>query len=296
VIGICLAAEIDASQLSISPVTFELTANPGDVLTNKLRVYNPSDSIIAIEMEKEDFAATGEEGEVRLSPAEVETYSLARWITVIPESFTLGPNEQKFVDFVISVPENAEPGGKYGSVLASAAGIISPGKEIVGVSISKKLGALVLLTVSGDVVESVQVKEFSVSSFLEYGPIPFSIRFENMGTVHVRPRGFITITDWRSKKVIDIAFPQKNVLPGSIRKVEATWDEKWLFGRYTATLVGMYGAGNTPFNPPVTVFWVFPWKITLGILLGLAMVITYFVKTRRRWRLALRILFRGERR
>lgn len=280
--------------LSISPVTFELTANPGDVLTNKLRVYNPSDSTIAVKMEVEDFTAVGERGEVRIEPAETETYSLARWISVSPGTFSLGPREQKFVDFTINVPENAEPGGKYGSVLATTVGVISPGKEMVGVAVAQKVGSLVLLAVSGEVVESLKIKEFTVPFFLEYGPVPFIIRFENTGTVHVRPRGFVTITDWRGKKAADVEFPQQNVIPGAIRRINASWNKKWLAGRYTATLVGSYGTQNLPFNPPVVVFWVFPWKVALGIFLVLGLLMTYFIKTRRRWRMALRILLRGK--
>ena len=283
-----------AAGLSISPVTFELTSNPGDVLVNKLRIYNQSESTIAIKMEIEDFTATGETGEVRVEPAESETYSLARWIKVEPETFTLGPNEQKFVDFIISVPGNAEPGGKYGSILASTAGVVSPGKEIVGAAISQRVGALVLMTVSGEVEESLEVRDFNTPSLLEYGPVPFTIRFENTGTVHVRPRGFVTITDWRGKKVADIEFPQKNVIPGATRKIETSWDKKWLLGRYSATLVGIYGTGNLPINPPVVFFWVFPWKIILGTSLLLLLVISYFAKTRKRWLLALKILIRGE--
>lgn len=291
--GLSLFSQVYAARLSISPLTFELTANPGDTLINKLRIYNLSGSTIAIKMEKEDFTAVGETGEVRVSPTESETYSLARWITISPESFTLKPNEQKFVDFTINVPQNAEPGGKYGSVLASTAGIIGPDQEISGAFITQKLGALVLLTISGEVVENLEVKEFSAPSFLEYGPVPFTIRFENKGTIHLRPRGFITITDWRGKKVTDIEFPQQNIIPGAIRKISAEWDKKWLFGRYTATLVGLYGTTNTPISPLVIVFWGFPWRIVLGIALGLLLIIIYFTKTRKRWRMALRILMKG---
>ena len=294
-LGLILANKANAQTergFSISPLTFELTANPGDILTNKLKVYNPTDTIIGIKMEVEDFTVAGETGEVRIQPAETETYSLAAWITTEPTEFTLEPREQKFVDFTINVPENAEPGGHYGSVLATTTGII--GDEIIGSSVVQKVGNLVLLTVSGEVKEELIVKDFSSPSFLEYGPVNFIMRFENLGTVHVRPKGFIAITNWRDKKVIDIPFPQNNVIPGSIRKIEASWDKKWLFGKYTAILVGSYGMSNAPFNPPVLTFWVFPWKIILGVILILLLVIFYFYKTRRRWRLALRILIKGE--
>lgn len=277
--------------ITISPLTFELTTNPGDTLVNKLRVYNPTDGIIAIRMEVEDFRPVGETGQVIVTPEEEITYSLKRWVETEPTEFTLEPSETKFIDFIINVPENAEPGGKYGSILATITGVI--GEEITGVAVAQKVGALVLLTVSGEVEESLTTKEFNAPSFLEYGPVPFTIRFKNTGTVHVRPRGFVTIANWWGKKVADIEFPQLNVIPGAIRKVETEWQNKWLFGKYTATLVGSYGVGNLPFNPPVLIFWAFPWKIILGILLVLVLILIFFYKTRKRWWLALRILIRG---
>jgi hypothetical protein len=156
------------------------------------------------------------------------------------------------------------------------------------------VGALLLLTISGPVQENLTVKEFSAPSFLEYGPVPFLIRFENIGTVHVRPRGFVTITNWWGKKVADVEFPQLNVIPSAVRKVETTWNTKWLFGKYTATLVGSYGIANLPFNPPVLTFWIFPWKIALGIFSIILLVLIFFFLTRRRWKLAMKVLFKGE--
>ncbi|GAI22886.1 unnamed protein product, partial [marine sediment metagenome] len=88
--------------VGISPVTFELTGSPGDVIINQLKVYNPSsDTIIGIKMEVEDIAPTGETGHVTVEPAETETYSLARWVKTEPEEFTLNPREEKFVTFTI---------------------------------------------------------------------------------------------------------------------------------------------------------------------------------------------------
>ena len=296
VVGLILVSGVFAQEgargLSISPLTFELTANPGDVLINKLKVYNHTDSIVGVKMEVEDFTVAGEMGEVRIEPAETEAYSLARWVTTEPTEFTLEPREQKFVDFTINVPENAEPGGHYGSVLATTTGVI--GEEIVGPAVVQKVGALALLTVSGEVKEELIVKDFSCPSFLEYGPVNFIIRFENTGTVHVRPKGFVTIADWRGKKAADITFPQNNVIPGAIRKIETSWKKKWLAGRYTATLVGSYGTTNVPFNPPIITFWVFPWKIALAVFLGILVVLIFFYKTRKRWKIALKILLKGE--
>jgi len=292
IFGLFLSNQVNAQGgrgVGISPLTFELTANPGDVIVNQLKVYNPSDSNIGIKMEVEDFTVTGEIGHVKIEPAETETYSIARWVTMNPEEFSLGPGEQKYVTFTIDVPEDAEPGGHYGSILAGTTAVV--GEEFLGAAVAGRVGALVFFSVSGEIKENLVVREFYDTGYSEYGPIDFTMRFENTGTIHVKPKGYITIANWLGRKVVDIEIPQLNVLPDSIRKIETSWNQKWLWGgKYTATLSGGYGISNIPFSPVVITFWAFPWKAGIGILL----VIIYFVLSRKRWITAFKILIRGE--
>ncbi len=275
----------------ISPTTFELTANIGEVVRNKLKIRNAGTEPLAIAMEAADFTTIGEGGEVTIKNAEDESYSLAKWIIVNPKNFTLAPQEEKIVDFSIVVPLGAEPGGHYATVMAAATGGTTAG---TGLAIAQKTGALVLLSVAGEVKESLFVKEFSSPRFNEYGPVPFKIRFENAGTVHTKPMGFVSITDMFDVKLIDIPFPAHNIFPGKTRLIDdVKWDKKWLFGKYTATLVGNYGISNTPFVA-LTTFWVIPWKIISVAVLGLLVILFFLWKIRRRMWMAVRILIRGQ--
>lgn len=282
------AQEEMSTGVTVSPVHFEFSANPGDKLENKLQVLNPTENTISVKMEVEDFVTYGEEGEVRIQETEDETYSLKKWVKTTPNEFTLKPKESKLVTFTVNIPKNAEPGGKYGSILATMSGLA--GEEGAGLGIAQKVGALLLLSVSGRIEEKIEVKEFSTPNFREYGPINFTIRFENTGTVHVRPRGSVTINNIFGHKVADVEFPQQNVIPGAIRKNETTWNQNWLWGvRYTATLVGSYGSQNSTISSVIS-FWVFPWKIWLVILLVLVIVIYFIVRTRRKIKRAEEIL------
>jgi len=279
-----------ARVIAISPLTFELTANPGDVIQNRIKVSNPGDMPIFVSMEAEDFSAVGETGSVVVQEQDNEAFSLASWVTLSEQKFTLAPKETKFVDFTITIPLDGEPGGHYGSILSAA----SPPDFVAGSGISQKVGALVLLSVAGDVREILQVKEFTAPAFLEKPPVDFLLRFVNIGTVHMRPRGFISITNMFGKKEVDLAFPQKNVLPGgSIRQLNVRWDPGFAMGKYTATLVANYGTYNSPLTA-VTSFWVFPWKMALLILLIIIIILMILIRSRRRLRLALRILIKGE--
>ncbi|MEA3272150.1 MAG: hypothetical protein U9P90_00605 [Patescibacteria group bacterium] len=278
--------------ITMSPVTFELTADPGDVVSNVIKVSNPSENSIGVRMDAEDFVAVGETGKVAVLEEENETYSLKKWITTYPEYFVLGPGEAKVINFSINVPHNAEPGGHYASVLSVVTADTGPGS---GSAITQKVGALVLLSVSGEVREELIIKEFSAPKFMERGPVPLVIRFENIGSVHVRPIGFVSISNSGGEKIDDIAFPQKNILPGAKRKLEVTWDKKFLFGKYTADLVGSYG--NSLNNKPIFAsieFWVIPWKIMSVIILSGLLIIVFLCRFRNRIYLALRILIKGK--
>ena len=286
--GISLVQGVFAQgrSLGISPLSFELTGNPGEVIENYLRVFNPSkDDVVGVKMEVEDIAPSGETGGVVVEAPGTETYSLASWVRCEPGDFSLNPKEEKFIKFTITVPQNAEPGGHYGSVLAGSKAVTGP--EFTGTAITQRVGSLVLLTVPGEMREKLLVEEFAAPNYSEYGPIPFTIKFKNKGTVHVRPIGSVTITDFRGEKITEIEIPQKNVLPEAIRKIEVEWCKKWLFGgKYTATLTGSYGISDTPFPSKVINFWVFPWKLDLGIV-GLVILM---ILGRRRWMAALQRL------
>ena len=242
------------------------------------------------ELTTEDFVAMGETGKVAVLNEENKTYSLKKWIEAKQESFTLAPGEAKVINFSINVPSDAEPGGHYASILSV---VTADTDAKSGSAIAQKIGALVLLSVSGAVKEDLFIKEFSSPFFIEKGPVPFTIRFENTGSIHVRPTGFVSISDAWDKKIKDIAFPQKNILPGAIRKLDVTWDKSFLFGKYHADLVGSYGSNNKSIDAALD-FWVIPWKILLIAIFSIFILFSVLYKARHRLFLAMRVIIKGK--
>lgn len=278
-----------AEAVSLSPLIFELSANPGDTVSNVLKVTNTDPYPVNIVIDIEDFSAIGEEGQVTLKQGEdSSTYSLAGWITAAPNAFTIPANNSVTVQFTINIPIDAEPGGHYSSVLASISATPVDG----GVTIAQKIGSLLLLNVAGDVEEKLFIEELFVEPFSEYGPVNIISRFENSGTIHLKPRGFILIKNIFGQEVEQLDLPQKNVLPKSIRRIEILWGERIMFGRYEATLTAIYGSTNQPLSA-ITTFWVIPWKIATAILVGIIILLSILIKGRKRFRLAFSVLFRG---
>jgi len=228
---------------------------------------------------------------VTLGTLENQTFSLTRWVKVEPESFVLEPRSFKVVDFTVVVPPNAEPGGHYGTVLAS----LTSSTESTGAALAQKIGSLLLLQVAGEIHEQLSVRSFEAPSFSEYGPVALTARFENAGSVHLKPRGFIVVKNMLGTEVARLDIPQSNVLPNSVRKLSMNVSDRWLWGRYDAVLTAIYGTTNEPLSTSVS-FWVFPWKVASGVGLAAIVLLSLLFRARKRLRLAFKVLVTGDHR
>jgi hypothetical protein len=279
---------VESSGLALSPPTFELSANPGDVLENTIRLENLTERSMKIAVDKRNFTALGEEGGIDFTTEDEEaSFSLASWVTVFPSEAEIGPKKTITFTFRTEIPLNAEPGGHFGSIVFKTGGAM-PGQT--GAALSQELGALVLLRVAGKATEKAFLESFNSNKKIwEKGPVEFEIRVRNQGNVHIKPIGIITITDFFGKKVDSFNIEPKNVLPGSIRKSTAVWNKKFLIGKYNATVILNYGIQNQMISGSTT-FIAFPYKIG-GIILAVLLILGAFLyRIRERLKLALKVL------
>lgn len=305
-------------QLSLSPLTFELKANPGETVSNSVRVTNNTTAGTQLEVTVENIASTGQGGQVELT-SESTTYALSSWVSTDVKKFSLGAKESKIITFTIAVPKNAEPGGHYGSLLI---GTVASGDTSTGAIIAQKLGSLLLVRVSGEANEEVTITGFvpknyvgswdeitsadgkskvlvpkdevltaeSSRRYFSNGPIAIDVTYQNKGNVHVKPVGFVSIYNIFNKKVAELPVDSRNVFPGADRKVTVIWPQKQHWGIfYRAKLITLYGASNNKTLSADATFWAFPLPaaISLGVVLLVLLIL------RKRLGRALRILFRG---
>lgn len=272
--------------LSLSPPTFEISANPGDSLKNVIRVQNISEKNLKVVVEKRNFTALGEEGSVSLTEEET-SFSLASWITPGWSEFDLPAKGNINFPFEIKVPLNAEPGGHFGSLVFKIGGA-TPSQT--GAALAQELGALILLQVSGDVREAAVLESFQVDkSFAEYGPVSFEARVRNSGNVHVKPLGSLAITDLFGRHVATVAVEGRNVLPGAVRRLPVVWEKRNLVGRYTAALSLGYGTKGQALIATTT-FWVIPYRVggaAIAVVLAIGLML---YRSRGRLKLALKVL------
>jgi hypothetical protein len=287
--GAIFAQDVDQINLGISPQVLELSANPGDVIKNEVRLTNGSDQAIEIETIPKNFTPTGEEGGVNLTEDET-SFSLADWITVIPSSIIIPAETTQDFEVTISVPTNAEPGGHFGSVAFKT--VPPPAGDGNSAQVSQEIAPVILLKVAGDIVEEANISSFesSKSFWSNENPITFDTRIENTGNVHFKPSGNITIKNMFGGVVTVIPLEEKNTLPDSIRKITTDWsDPGFAVGKYTAELTVVYGANDT-FLTAETDFIVFPYQTIVPAFLLIVVLLYVLIRFRKRIGLAFKVL------
>lgn len=101
--------------MTVSPVKYEIEAAPWDIVVRSAQIYNYSDEDLYITTSKAEFVSDGNTWQPRIVPAASST-SIANWITLHTQDFTIAPNSQKTINFDIIIPDNATPGWHYWAV------------------------------------------------------------------------------------------------------------------------------------------------------------------------------------
>lgn len=258
--------------LTVTPPLFQLNLSPGETWTSGIQVVNGNPYDIAVYAEPVAFRPSGEEGRPAfLTPPKgeggilLDASTLAGWITVPNSAIAISREKTVVVPIAITVPRDASPGGQYAAILIgnrAPEGV----REGDTVSVTSSIASLIFLRVAGTVLEKGRIRDFSTErSYYETPEARFSLRFENQGNVHLRPRGDITVYNMFGKKRGYIPINQVeeygNVLPESTRKFTFTWKSEsgtWDIGRYRAEATLGYGTDATQYAQASVYFYVLP--------------------------------------
>jgi hypothetical protein len=280
-----------AHALTLTPIRLEIAGDPGQLVVEQMTLINESSTNQTYYSSYANFEAEGETGTPTFVPAKDD---LGTWMEVSP-SVTLAPAESKIVPIKINIPKDADAGGHFAAIFwGTTPTNTAPGSVAIGA----KTGMLVLLRVNGAVSEKGGVLEFATKNkqtFYTSLPVSLYYRFQNSGGDRIKPAGsiiFKNIFGLTSAK-IDGNPVEGNILPNSIRKFETVWQGKdgptppenqgnfftqvgyewnnFAFGRYNAELNLTYGTGNESAVAAFS-FWVFPWQLTLFLLIVLLFI------------------------
>lgn len=262
--------------IQISPLTYNLEIKPGETKQAKIIVTNLNDTDLQYICEAEPFSGVSEEGAPDFSNTELRegVTTLADWIEFesSTKEGTINPGLEKEINFSISIPVGAEPGGHYAAVFAKQIKKNAEGKTELGVS--SRVGTLILVSVPGDVSQSAQITEFNYPKFVWTGPVSFKAKVENTGTVHYDSNVKLTADPLLgSDKEVDLG--THTVLPANTRVFDGKWDNKYPFGYYKLTATATAGDGDAAVATGLLI--AIPLVVVLPVLAGLILMV-YLIK------------------
>ncbi len=269
--------------LKVSPVTTNITVEPGKQQNITVYVQNVTSATATFQVLINDFTASGDESgtpALLLNNQYAPSHSLKRYVLPI-DPITLKAGERKGVNVVIEIPKNVPGGGYFGAV--RFAPVASSGGSS-NVTLSASVGSLILVRVPGDIKEQMRLVSFDARRsekgdagvlFTTGKGLVAVARFQNTGDVQEQPFGKLLLE--RSGKVlasyeINNTNPRGNVLPDSTRRYSVSLDKVGMFGKYT--LVGNFGYGESgQLLSGKTTFYVVPLPAILVVLAAIILVV-----------------------
>lgn len=270
---------------TVSPPAVQANADPKASTQGLLKFTNNSSDELTFLVSIQDFIVTDNIGTPILSASGTlaKKFQASNWLTVDPPIFTLSPNQAQELVYKLRVPQDAVAGGHYAAVVYTPTAKDTDIKT--GASVETKIGTLFYIKVKGVINENAIVTNFSANRFQEYGPITISTSIKNVGDIHISPAGNITVESLGTEKEYQ-NISKYNIFPQVSRDYQNTFGQKFMIGRFKATLTAYYGTNNSHLLTKTLYFWVIPWKLITILVLGIVAMILgliyWFIRRRKK--------------
>jgi len=293
-----------SSAMKVSPLRTDVIIRPGETRKVNITVQNVTTRPLTLKPIENDFIAGDNENgipdiildEDKFAP----THSLKRFMAPLP-NVVVQPGERQTVEVQITVPSTAQAGGYYGALRFAP---IGSGND-KNINVSGSVASLILLTVPGNTVESLQLTNFdirqdrkTVSRLSSPDKVDVLLRLENKGNVHVSPFGSVNVQKGGkliySAKVNDIK-PAGVILPDSARKWSVPIKKLGKFGKYEISATLGYGGSGDTIEVKKTI-WIIPGAYIFFAILAFALLIILIVSIVLGLRAYKRRILRGVRR
>lgn len=285
---------VEATALTIAPSIFESVVTPGKTTSQIFEIKNGSNFPLPIKSYIRTFDASDEIGSVTVSEeADMLRLAPGSWSQIVEPDFVLQPQTTRQVTVNFTPPIDLPPGGYYAIFFAEP---LLPESFLnqSSLSIGGRLGSLLFLIGAGEIIEKGDISSYEIPEFLWNNQIEAKIRFQNLGNIHLRPTGEITVKNLLTKKSRNITVPEFTVLSGKYRQQTVSLgDFRWP-GIYQTKLQLNYGRDKIPLETVVT-FYYLPLLQFVAILLIVGIAICFiWHKPRKRIFQALRVIVKGE--
>ncbi|MEX0934637.1 MAG: hypothetical protein WDZ42_02435 [Candidatus Saccharimonadales bacterium] len=273
--------------LSVSPAIFEMVVSPGEIGTQTIYISNISDQPTPFITSVENLHLA----ENLINPSLSNNFNASSWISLPNPYHILDSTEQRSIEVVVEVPDTAEPGGHYASI------VLRPLEEVssddTGARIVPQIGVIAFITVPGDTDTEFSVDKPSVNLINSSSEIDIDINFRNTGNIHILPTAKTEIKSILGSADHQINIAPRVVLPNTTKISTATWDDPPIIGAYSAQVIGSYGSDQTSLVSDKSYFIIIRWLPLFASILLVVIASIFILKTHKRWPRAYRAFVAG---
>jgi hypothetical protein len=253
------------TSLVLQPAKTEIVANAGQPVLKTFIIINRSNFYLKLKLDVKDYKQKSDDGTLEFYDSKTEPAST--WL--IPQFTEIGlkPLETKSISFVVKTLENFSSGGHYGAILFEPIGN-TPNLS------TGNFGELVLLTSTGGSKASAVAKNitFGTTGLQQGNPVDFNFKIQNTGNTHFDTSGKVLVKDWLGNTIGNFNTGALTVYPGTTRVFKWRWQNTPGLGIYRADVSLADPNSSNPRLINGMWFVIFPWQITLAILLTLLAV------------------------
>ncbi|OGY64330.1 MAG: hypothetical protein A3E64_00575 [Candidatus Harrisonbacteria bacterium RIFCSPHIGHO2_12_FULL_48_16] len=272
------------AMFAITPSAFQIKLNPGSVWSSGLSIINEGLEDLTVYLSAVNL--DGELKPVLEEPQTVYEHSLAGWIQLSEKTFIVPGRQSITAPFVLKIPEIAQPGKHFAAILIGPQPLFSIGQKTL--SSAGFISAVFSVQIPGVTSSAGRIKEFFSDKEIYGGSgVNFSLTFENLGNVNLKPFGEVAVHASSGELINKIPISMgdyDSVLPGRTRNWKFSWegsDKLSSLGRYRAIASLSFG------SPPETTskeifFWIIPLApilLILAIMILPPMLIVFAAKT-----------------
>ncbi len=260
--------------LAVSPAIIELSGDPGQSFSSTVTFQNTGNEPIAGFLGTEALVPVDN----FIDQARRSNFDASAWIELEEKTIAFDAEQRKTLNFTVTIPEEASPGGHY-ALITLTPGVIDAPRDAT--TVSPQLSASLLITVSGDINESAEIvdDDLAISNITRGDELNLSFRIRNLGNVHILPAPRVTIS--KDGEIVEIFSLQPQlILPNTEKVFEVpTWLADVDYGTYQIRAEATYGNQSIPLATTEHEFLVVPNYLLIAVWIFLAVgILLLFVK------------------
>jgi hypothetical protein len=228
---------------------FIFKADAGQAVFGKLRLTNPTNEAVAIDLAAVDARTASNGGSAFAQSAEPN--AVGAWLALKETTVTLKPGADQLVAFAVKVPKDAKPGQylaglaaiEHSAALAATPTTAATGQAGASVDVRTRYVIAVEIDVPGDWPPSLRI---TGAALLDQPSGRFlGIALTNDGAAFLRPSGTITVTNADGKTILAQKITLGTFVTGTSIVYPIAWPDNLASGQYHVAVELAYGKGLT---------------------------------------------------